>query len=174
MTTSNYPATRYRNRQKQKAVEFFGGKCQICGYNKSLAALTFHHIDPSKKEWSPSRVMSYKWEIVIKELEKCMLLCHNCHQELHAGITEFSLQDSRKKTISVECKSCHTIFSTKDYDRIYCGPFCSSMNRRQVERPTKSELKRLLVSKVSWKELGRRFNVSDNAVRKWARTYQLI
>lgn len=174
MTTTHNAATRHRNRQKQKAVEFFGGKCQSCGYNKSLSALTFHHLDPSKKEWSPSRVMSYKWETVIKELEKCILLCHNCHQELHEGVTEFPVQNFIKNTISVKCKACYIEFMTKDYNRIYCGPFCSALKHRKVDRPTKSELQRLITSKISWKELGRRFNVSDNAVRKWARKYELI
>lgn len=74
-----------RKRIKQKAVDLFGGRCSECGYNKSLNALQFHHLDPSKKELSIAR-QSYtrSWEFVKKELDKCVLLCANCHAELHS------------------------------------------------------------------------------------------
>ena len=75
-----------KNRQriaKQKAVDYKGGCCSNCGYDKSLAALEFHHIDPATKDsdWNNyKRVFSDKY---IKELDKCVLLCSNCHRELH-------------------------------------------------------------------------------------------
>lgn len=69
-------------------VEYLGGKCVRCGYKKCLAALDFHHIDPSKKDPSLATInkMRYhRWEIVKAELDKCMLLCANCHREEHEG-----------------------------------------------------------------------------------------
>ena len=73
---------RWRDRKK-RAVELLGGKCQICGYDKNLACMDFHHKDPSQKnhEWRSMRL--YGWKRIVEELKKCMLLCRNCHGEIH-------------------------------------------------------------------------------------------
>jgi len=62
-----------------------GGACQTCGYKKNLSALVFHHLDPSKKDMSlDMRTLSNnKLELLLEEADKCILLCHNCHNELH-------------------------------------------------------------------------------------------
>lgn len=62
-----------------------GGKCTKCGYRKNLAALTFHHNDPTLKELQlDRRIMSnYNMERLIAEVAKCTLLCSNCHAEHH-------------------------------------------------------------------------------------------
>lgn len=67
---------------KLKAVEYKGGKCQICGYNKNIAALEFHHIDPSQKDFGISETR-HNWEDTQKELDKCIMICANCHREIH-------------------------------------------------------------------------------------------
>ncbi len=77
-----------RNRQiKQKCVDYLGGKCSICGYNKCLGSMDFHHIDPKTKEFSISpgmyRYFYKNWELLKQELDKCILLCANCHGEIH-------------------------------------------------------------------------------------------
>lgn len=71
--------------KKIKAVLSLGGKCTSCGYNKNLAALEFHHIDPSTKEFALDlRVFSNLSDVKLNiELEKCVLLCANCHREVH-------------------------------------------------------------------------------------------
>ncbi len=73
------------NRRKRKAlaVELFGGGCQKCGYNTTDKALQFHHVDPTKKEFNLSVAHTIKWKRYIDELNKCVLLCGNCHSELH-------------------------------------------------------------------------------------------
>ncbi|MEY4334992.1 MAG: hypothetical protein RLZZ196_3742 [Bacteroidota bacterium] len=73
---------RWRN-NKQKAVEYKGGKCQHCGYNKCIDALEFHHTDPSTKNENFSNIKLKKWETQKQELDKCILLCSNCHREVH-------------------------------------------------------------------------------------------
>lgn len=70
---------------KQKAVEYLGGKCSNCGYNKCLDALDFHHIDPSLKSFSVARDKhTMSWEKLTTELDKCVILCANCHREIHS------------------------------------------------------------------------------------------
>lgn len=71
-------------RYKKEQVEYKGGKCVRCGYDKSLAALEFHHIDPSLKDKDMAyHMQGRKIERCYKELDKCILLCSNCHKEEH-------------------------------------------------------------------------------------------
>ena len=73
-----------RQRRKQKCINYKGGKCQICGYNKCNAALQFHHKDPNQKEFGlSSKGRPIAWEKTKKELNKCEILCANCHSEIH-------------------------------------------------------------------------------------------
>jgi hypothetical protein len=76
-------ANRKRLHFKSKCVEYKGGKCEKCGYNKCLRALSFHHTDPTKKDFGISDSHCRKWEVVKTELNKCLILCENCHMELH-------------------------------------------------------------------------------------------
>jgi len=70
-------------------VEYKGGKCNLCGYKKSIEALELHHLDKKKKDFGISADgLTRSWEKVKKEAEKCMLVCANCHRELHAGIVQ--------------------------------------------------------------------------------------
>ncbi len=74
-----------RNRKqeiKRKLVKYKGGKCQKCGYDRCIAALDFHHRDPSIKEFSLSRSQKSFAKQKI-EADKCDLLCKICHAELH-------------------------------------------------------------------------------------------
>lgn len=90
-----------KERQKQiktDAIAYKGGKCIICGYSKYIGALEFHHLDPRKKDFQISCHTTYNFEILKKELEKCCLVCSNCHKEIHAGIHQspagFSSEDA--------------------------------------------------------------------------------
>lgn len=77
-----------RKKLREMARELKGNKCAICGYDKCSKALTFHHIDPKKKSFGLSeRGLTRSWEKIKAEVSKCILLCANCHTEVHAGIT---------------------------------------------------------------------------------------
>ena len=74
---------------RKMAIEYRGGKCAICGYYKSINALEFHHLDSGKKDFGISaKGYTRSWEQVKRELGKCVLLCSNCHREVHDGITQ--------------------------------------------------------------------------------------
>ena len=76
--------SRKRRKIKQQLVEYKGNKCEICGYDKCIAALEFHHKDYTEKDFSISNKGStYGIEKAKKEVDKCLLLCSNCHKELH-------------------------------------------------------------------------------------------
>lgn len=68
---------------KLKAINLKGGGCVKCGYKANASALTFHHIDPSQKEFNIGGMHCRKWSSIEEELAKCILLCHNCHAEIH-------------------------------------------------------------------------------------------
>ncbi len=77
----------YRQRSKQKAIVYLGGSCKICSYNKCVAALEFHHLDPLKKDFGIGDSGNTRsWEKTKIELDKCILVCANCHREIHAGL----------------------------------------------------------------------------------------
>lgn len=71
-----------RYRIKKELVEYKGGSCELCGYNKSLRALQFHHTNPKEKDFNFGGITTVN-ESVKNELDKCILVCANCHSELH-------------------------------------------------------------------------------------------
>lgn len=79
---------------KEKCVEYKGGKCERCGYDKCVGALHFHHRDPSQKDFEISKRNSIRFtknkELFLQEVDKCDLLCANCHAELHFTYPTFT------------------------------------------------------------------------------------
>jgi hypothetical protein len=76
----------WRRRTKRRLVEEAGGWCQLCGYDRCMAALEFHHLDPSQKAFALSRRgVTRAVAELRKEAAKCALLCANCHAEVEVG-----------------------------------------------------------------------------------------
>jgi len=76
--------TKRRKKMKQKAVDALGGRCYLCGYNKCITALEFHHIDDDKEFDISRKGSTSSWAVISKELKKCKLVCANCHREIHS------------------------------------------------------------------------------------------
>jgi len=77
-------------RVKKELIKYKGEVCMLCGYNKCLEALHFHHINPFEKSFNISEKATFSQE-VREELDKCVLLCANCHIEVHAGLIDHEL-----------------------------------------------------------------------------------
>lgn len=76
-----------RKKIRVMSLEYAGGQCKLCGYKKCQRALSFHHTDPSKKDFGlAAHGLTRSWEKTKKELDKCILVCANCHMEIHEGI----------------------------------------------------------------------------------------
>jgi len=76
-----------RKKIRQMAIEYKGGKCQLCGYNRCAEAMEFHHLNSSVKDFGISQKgYTRGWKKVQKELDKCVMLCANCHREIHTGL----------------------------------------------------------------------------------------
>lgn len=86
-----------RRKLKEMLVGYKGGKCMLCGYDRCAAAFDLHHIDGSKKEFGIGLGgITRSWERVRAEADKCVLLCANCHRELHAGLISLGVQGVAK------------------------------------------------------------------------------
>lgn len=124
MSTNSYEIQKLRGlKRKYEAVLQRGRKCERCGYDKNLSALEFHHRNPEEKEFTlDSRHFSNtKIEVLQSELDKCELLCANCHRELHNPDTEMSL-------VLETVKNCnYTSFSTQS------GSICPVCGNRFVQ-----------------------------------------
>jgi hypothetical protein len=175
----------WRKQTKIKIVESMGGKCCICGYNKCNWALALHHLNPIEKDFTISEALASprSWNKIVLELRKCILVCHNCHSEIHANpstpienVVRFNEKYSyvkfskkinnfifkrKEKNLCVECKK------EIVHQAIRCTP-CYSISRRKVVRPNKEELIKLVWSVPSVK-IAKMFGISAKAVEKWCK-----
>ena len=99
-TCQSCRSVRHRQDMKRKAVAHLGGQCQACGYDRCQAALHFHHNNPDEKEFTFANY-SRSWERLRTEIEKCVLLCSNCHVEVHAGLR--TLEEITPSQIATSC-----------------------------------------------------------------------
>ncbi len=78
-----------RKKTKELAVAYKGGRCFICGYNACIDALEFHHLEAYKKKFGIGK-SGYTRRLmkVFRETDKCVLVCSNCHREIHAGMLQ--------------------------------------------------------------------------------------
>jgi transposase len=89
--------SRRRRKVKRLLVEEAGGACAVCGYDRCVGALHFHHLVPAEKRFSLShRGVARSLAKARSEASKCVLLCSNCHAEVEAGVTTLAGDDSAR------------------------------------------------------------------------------
>ena len=99
-----------RKRVREMAVEKLGGKCQVCGYNRCQSALDFHHKDESQKSFGiSSKGYTRSWDSIRTEVDKCFLLCANCHREVHTGVLQLSAEKRIEKQGELSRKGFHKV-----------------------------------------------------------------
>ena len=82
--TRKHQKTILRKSMKLQAIKLLGGKCSICGYDRCVDALEFHHTNPNVKEFKLGSGNTMSWKDYRKEALKCILVCSNCHKEIHS------------------------------------------------------------------------------------------
>jgi hypothetical protein len=126
-----YQKRRYISR-KHELINLMGGKCTICGYDKNYASLDFHHINPKEKEFplDARHLSNSSITSLLKEAKKCILLCANCHRELHNpdfNKDKLQLMDIDKKTlVKKEKKQSICPVCGKSFDKSNGKIFCSN------------------------------------------------
>lgn len=78
-------ALKRKNKIKAMAIEYKGGKCSKCGYSKCIDVLSFHHMDSAEKDFTIAGNYNRSWTTIKNEIDKCILLCMNCHIEHHSS-----------------------------------------------------------------------------------------
>lgn len=166
-----------RKRNKIKLVEYKGGKCEICGYDKCVDALEFHHINPEEKDFGLSNGDTKGLEKLKKEADKCILICSNCHRELHAKERDerIALRNKvnmdRKKVFveKVKKQSVKTLVSKERKNK--------TLDKEHIETTRCHKTKDITIDSFieTFKQLGtfvavgKYYGVSDKAIQKWCR-----
>jgi hypothetical protein len=166
----------WRKRTKERIIKAMGGACVCCGYNKCDDCLDLHHINPKEKDISFGgiRANPKNWSLIVKELRKCVLVCANCHREIHNGVTNLPKTFARfneeykdylskqKLEYFNECPVCGTL---KRKEQKTCSYSCSSSLPRLVDW-NKVDLLSLKREGKTNVEIAKLLNVSESAVRK--------
>ena len=159
--------------RKLEIIESKGGKCERCGYDENIAALEFHHLDPSKKSFQmDSRHLSNTTiEKLLEEADKCILVCANCHREIHNGHLNKSnipnlLNEMTSKHIKLThiykshkmniCKRCGKEFPWVD-GKIYCSDECREKDKNY---PSYEEITNKHNELHSWEKVAEYYGVT--------------
>ena len=173
MNANDYKVQKERGLyRKLKLIEYLGGKCKLCGYDKSIAALEFHHKDPENKSFQlDSRHLSNtNIEKIIMEVDKCVLLCSNCHKEIHYPslnkekicdiIEEHNHIDvTKSKRRQSECPVCHKTFDANKGKK-FCSKECRDKFSGRDKYPSKEDLDEKYKELKSWSKVADFFGIT--------------
>jgi hypothetical protein len=162
--------TKYRRHQiRKELIQYAGGKCSRCEYSKYSEVLEFHHKDPSKKHFEicGSNITKYNKTILKKEVDKCDLLCANCHRETHVELKEVFNYKPKEYRRSIKCIHCGADTKNKKY----CSPKCFAENKI-LTKPTKEDLQKLL-NEYTYSEIAEKLEVARTTIFKWTSEYGL-
>ena len=173
MSNNSEKVKRWRKRVKERIVNAMGGKCQCCGYDKCVASLDLHHLDPTEKEFGLGgiRANPKSWEKIVPELRKCILVCRNCHGEIHYGereipksFTKFDESYITYKTLSVSV--CPVCGKEKESHNKTCSKTCAASLSGRIDW-SKYDLKKLFIEeKMTQSQISELVGVSDVSVSK--------
>jgi len=173
MSYNSEYARAYSKKFKELLVRAGGGRCIICGYNKCNRALSFHHMNDDKEFGIASiRSIPKNWDLILSEVKKCVLVCSNCHSEIHDNliqqipnqvwIEEFlDLKSLDLLDLKSNCRNCNKEISAR---KKFCSATCGSKKSWSINWSSidlNQELKSKSILQLS-KELG----CSDAAIHK--------
>lgn len=144
MSSKNENVQRWRHNTKQRIIDAFDGHCCCCGYNQCNAALELHHLIPKEKEFSFGHIMANpkSWAKIVEELKKCILVCANCHREIHNlnkkipdDAPKFNMDYSNYKKMIAEQKQnpCPICGKLKNAWQFVCSNICAGQLRGKVK-----------------------------------------
>lgn len=180
MSKSSESVKKWRKESKARIIEAMGGKCALCGYDKCESALSLHHLDPSKKELSIGgiRANPKSWTKIVDELRKCIMVCNNCHAEIHSGLVlvpsdvilfdeKFAIYKCDQKVLT-PCLLCGRL---KSKHLKYCSKKCSSESKFKVDWNNIDLIEELKTKSVI--KLAEELGCSDVAIHKRLKRFGL-
>lgn len=176
--------TDFRKRRKRNLIKVLGSCCCLCGYDRCIEALEFHHISPEDKSYQLSSGNCHKIEDDLNEAKKCILVCSNCHREIHMsnyydGINLWEYQHynedyakelieaTNKKEAEYKCSKCGIQITR--YSKSGLCARCVQLGRTKnyiENKPNREELKQLIRT-TPFTKIAEQYHCSDNAIRKW-------
>lgn len=158
-------------KRKYEYILSRGGKCEKCGYDHNLAALEFHHINPEEKEFQIDirKFANANLNQLKQELDKCVILCANCHRETHhpdlsSDQLEVLLQSNKKSFNSTKyktiCPTCEQPF--KNNGRVYC---CDECRNKAKNYPSKAQVEFQYSILHSWEKVAQYFGVTRRIIQ---------
>lgn len=161
--------------------------CQVSSCNeRESCCLDFHHLLDKESLVSKMVHNACSWSRVVVEIKKCVLVCANCHRKIHKGLIEtpkvsletiidemFGAIDTNRirKMKKASCGYCGKYFGT--YNKKYCSSWCARMASRKVEWPSVQQLT-YDINNMNWRQIGKKYGVSDKSVKKWAMSYGIL
>lgn len=179
----------WRNRTKERIIQSFGGCCGICGYKKCQRSIDLHHLDSDEKDFSLGSIRAWpkSWESIVVELRKCVLLCSNCHGEVHDeitfipnNITRFNEIFSDYKTLerldreSKNRKSCPVCGKDMFNSSNTCSHNCAARLARKYNWDAYDLHDLYMVKKMSCVAISKIVGCSNTAVNKRLKKLNLI
>lgn len=172
MSKSSEYVKAWRKNTKQKIVTSMGGCCQICSYNKCNDALELHHLNPNEKDFGVSAFMRHpvKWESIVTEIKKCILLCSNCHKEVHKGISIvpniYQKYDEALILVKETVTFCPVCNKQKETRNKYCSLSCAASTQGKINWNSVDLIDLIENQKLSKTKIANMMNCSDQAVNK--------
>lgn len=169
---------RWRVKAKEWVIEYAGGHCQGCGYDRYRGNLTFHHPDPDNKKDEIGRLIrdTAGWKKILAEADRCVLVCTNCHGEIHAGLRscpEIDLSVRTRKLEEIESRKpipktgkfhyCPVCGEMINKTKKFCSQECVHKSQEKVKWPDNLAT---LVERSSKRAIAKNLGVSDKAVAK--------
>lgn len=162
---SSEKVNQWRKELKAKIVKCMGGHCQICKYDRYVGSLELHHIDPNEKDFSFNKVKTTpgNWPKIANELKKCILLCANCHREIHANLISLPKEFYKFKDEHLDykialadegrcCLECDTPITP--VQRKFCSVNCRiSYNSKNISDNYRKKLQRPKKKVIDWSDL---------------------
>lgn len=145
-----------RRRNKLALIEYKGGKCQICGYDKCVDALEFHHINKEEKEFGLGNGDIRSLIKLKEEADKCILVCANCHREIHA-------KEAAEKRKIMEAKEkeamCNYIARHKSYTN-------NAISHAKINEINWKEIQKKINDGATLKQISNELALSENTIRR--------
>lgn len=171
---------RHHRKNKLKAVKYKGGSCLKCGYDKSVSALVFHHRNPKEKDFKISAKGNSCWDKIKTELDKCDMLCSNCHAEIHdierekkykENENKFKHKSKSKSKVKVKIKirnrkcKCLKRFKPTSKKQKFCSTKCSNKFKNDIAWPSDTALKEMIWQAPAT-TIAKQLGVSSSAIKK--------